>query len=62
MLADTVVVPRSIEHVDKETLPPIQGDRVLYQVMSRLGRNGMAGVIEGQLIHFDKLCLAYWTI
>ena len=55
MLADKVVVPPSIEHVDKEILSPIQGDRVLYQVMSRLGRSGLAGVIEGQLIHFDVL-------
>ena len=34
-------------------LSPIQGDRVLYQVTSRPGRSGLAGVIEGRLIHFD---------
>ena len=36
-------------------LSPIQGDRVLYQVTSRPGRSGLAGVIEGRLIHFDVL-------
>ena len=36
-------------------LSSIQGKRVLYQVASRPGRSGLAGVIEGRLIHFDLL-------
>ena len=36
-------------------LSPIQGDRVFYQVTSRPGRSGLAGVIEGRLIHFNVL-------
>ena len=36
-------------------LSPIQGNRVLYQFTSRPGRNGLAGVIKGRLIHFNGL-------
>ena len=36
-------------------LSPIQGDRVLYQVLSHPGRSGLADVI-------DVLQLVYWTI
>ena len=36
-------------------LSQIQGDRVLYQVTSRPGTSSLAGVIKGQLIHFNVL-------
>ena len=36
-------------------LSPTQGDRVQYQITSRPGRSGLAGVIGGRLIHFDVL-------
>ena len=35
---------------------PTQGDKV-YRVTSGPGRSGLAGVIEGRLIHFDVLYL-----
>ena len=36
-------------------LSPTQGDRVHYQITTRPGRSGLAGVIGGQLIHSDVL-------
>ena len=37
----------------QQILSSIQRDRVLYQVMSRPGRSGLAGVIKGRLICFN---------
>ena len=37
------------------TLSPIQEDQILMQIMSRLGESGLAGVLEGKLIHFLEI-------
>ena len=34
------------------TLSPSQEDQILMQIMSRPGESGLAGVLEGKLIHF----------
>ena len=34
------------------TLSPGQEDQILMQIMSRPGESGLAGVLEGKLIHF----------
>ena len=33
-------------------LSPSQEDQILMQIMSRPGESGLAGVLEGKLIHF----------
>ena len=37
------------------TLSVCQEDQVLMQIMNRPGESGLAGVVEGKLIHFTVL-------
>ena len=41
--------------IRQPNLLPSQEDRVLWEITNRPGRSGLAGVIQGKLIHFDAL-------
>lgn len=39
----------------RHSLLPSQEDKVIWEITTRPGRSGLAGVTDGKLIHFDVL-------